>query len=124
MKKIKGSAEWDDQFQWTIYELIADKYAVSFSLIFKIPVEQIIYQHEVLRGDCFFNVNGWFVHIPNGDAECQYFGTCRCYEAVRWDDKRWILDNLTPDPDEFDRRVWARMQMLGERYSTKEEDDD
>ena len=125
MIKTKTHSVYDDKYTWWEYAVVTAEYAAEFSFVIPtvMTMAEFCYLPERERGTALLSVSCITVHTPaaNQDygCECNYFGLCDWREWSRWGDKKWIIDNAVPDEEEFDGRVFARLEMYAQKQTER-----
>ena len=94
---------------YTKFELVEPDLAFAVVFMTNIPIEDVA--HTKVPSRQIDLVSDWTVHRKDDNGiPCTYFDKCSMYDAWRWGDEKWFLDNITPDTDDFESRVFARME--------------
>ena len=92
---------------YTMFELVGEHLAFVVTFVTKMPIEDVA--NSKVPRDQIFLIPNWAIHRKDDNGvPCIYFD--KCCITFRWSDEKWFFDNIIPDTDEFESRVFARME--------------
>lgn len=98
-----------EDIHYTRFELVGPDLAFAVVFMTNIPIEGVA--HAVDPREQIYAITDWTIHRRDDNGSpCIYFDKCSMYDAWHWGDEKWFFDNITPDTDDFESRVFARME--------------